>query len=377
MKRLVICCDGTWNSADQMVDGELCPTNVVRFATRVAKQDSKGITQIVYYDQGVGTGNSLDRISGGALGKGLEANIHDAYRFLLGNYQFGDELFVLGFSRGAFTARSLIGMVRKCGILHQKFARQYPVAIKLYCDEDSPKDDGPTRFREQFCSYGAREIDVQFIGVWDTVGSLGIPVAGLRWLMRKDKYQFHDTQLSGSVRFACQALAIDEHRGPFRPALWEPWKKPDQVVEQTWFCGAHSDVGGGYGKEKNEDTAGMGGFKPQLCDISLGWMIEKARAAGLAFDPEVLAANPLTLDPLATIHNSKTGFYNAAPSYQRPIGLAIKFKQETDEPDPTQSLHPSVLQRWDNDKNYRPASLQDYFRRVGDPRAAEVAGAKV
>src|SRR5688572_8992715 len=236
MKRLVICCDGTWNSADQMVDGELCPTNVVRLATRVAKHDSKGITQIVYYDQGVGTGNSIDRISGGALGKGLEANIHDAYRFLLGNYEHGDELFILGFSRGAFTARSLIGMVRKCGILHQKFARQYAAAIQLYCNHESPKDSGPTRFRDQYCSYGNKEIDVQFIGVWDTVGALGIPIAGLRWLTKTDKYQFHDTELSGSVRHACHALAIDEHRGPFRPAIWEAWDKPNQNIEQVWFC---------------------------------------------------------------------------------------------------------------------------------------------
>jgi hypothetical protein len=377
MKRLVICCDGTWNRADQMVNGQLCPTNVVRLATRVAKQDAKGIPQIVYYDQGVGTGNSLDRITGGALGKGLEANIHDAYRFLLGNYEFGDELFVLGFSRGAFTARSLIGMVRKCGILHQKFAREYPAATRLYCDETSPTDEGPTHFREQFCSYGNNEIIVQFIGVWDTVGALGIPVAGLRWLMRKDRYQFHDTQLSGSVRFACQALAIDEHRGPFRPALWEPLKKPGQVVEQVWFSGAHSDVGGGYGKEKSEDAAGMGSFKPQLCDISLGWMLENARAAGLAFDPEVLDAYPLTIDPLATVHDSKTGFYNVAPSYDRPIGLTIKDKQETGELDPTQTLHPSVLERWDHDRNYRPASLKEYFRRVGDPRNAEPGVARV
>ncbi|MES2623987.1 MAG: DUF2235 domain-containing protein [Pseudomonadota bacterium] len=371
MKRLVICCDGTWNSADQMVDGEPCPTNVVRFATRVAKRDQQGISQIVFYDQGVGTGNSIDRVSGGALGKGLEANIHDAYRFLLGNYELGDELFVLGFSRGAFTARSLIGMVRKCGILHQKFAKQYAAATHLYCNNETPKDTGPTKFRQQFCSYGDHEIDVEFVGVWDTVGALGIPVAGLRWLTGKDKYQFHDTELSGSVRHACQALAIDEHRGPFRPAIWEAWDKPDQDVEQVWFCGAHSDVGGGYGKVKASDVNGQPVFKPQLSDISLQWMIEKAQAAGLWFDPEVIATNPIAIDPLAVIHDSKTGFYNVAPSYDRPIGLAIKKKVETNELDPTQTLHPTVRQRWDNDKKYRPDSLKNYFKKIGDPRGAE------
>ena len=372
MKRLVICCDGTWNSADQKVDGEPCPTNVVRFAYRVAKRDSQGVSQIVYYDQGVGTGNSLDRLSGGALGKGLEANIHDAYRFLLANYEFGDELFVLGFSRGAFTARSLIGMVRKCGILHQKHARQYIAATELYCNHESPSDAGPAGFREKFCTYGNNEIKVQFIGVWDTVGALGIPVAGLRWLTGKDKYQFHDTELSGSVINACQALAIDEHRGPVLPAIWEAWDKPNQNIEQVWFCGAHSDVGGGYGKTKAESANGQVAFKPQLADISLEWMIAKAQTAGLAFDPDVLNANPLVIDPLAEIHDSKTGFYNAAPSHDRVIGVGIKNKKETDELDPTQKLHESVLQRWDIDKTYRPASLKKYFKKAGDARGADV-----
>ena len=371
MKRLVICCDGTWNSADQMVDGELCPTNVVRFATRVAKRDAHGVAQILYYDQGVGTGNNLDRLSGGALGKGLEANIHDAYRFLLGNYEYGDELFILGFSRGAFTARSLIGMVRKCGILHQKNARQYVAAKQLYCNDESPLDPGPTDFRQQFCSYGNHDIDVQFIGVWDTVGALGIPVAGLRWLTKTDKYQFHDTELSGAVRHACQALAIDEHRGPFRPAIWEAWDKPNQNIEQVWFCGAHSDVGGGYGVAKGSNGNGAAMFKPQLADISLAWMIEKAKGAGLAFDPEVLALHPIAINPLAQIHDSRTGFYNVAPSYDRPIGLAVKKTQQTGELDPTQTLHPSVLARWDNDKTYRPTALKTYFKKMGDTRGVE------
>ncbi len=372
MKRLVICCDGTWNSADQMVDGEPCPTNVVRFAYRVAKRDAKGIAQIVYYDQGVGTGNSLDRLSGGALGKGLEANIHDAYRFLLANYEFGDELFVLGFSRGAFTARSLVGMVRKCGILHQKHARHYSAATQLYCNHEGPNDPGPSDFRDKYCTYGNTDIKVQFIGVWDTVGALGIPVAGLRWLTNIDKYQFHDTELSSTVVNACHALAIDEHRGPFLPAIWEAWDKPNQNIEQVWFCGAHSDVGGGYGKTKVANTSGQVAFNPQLSDISLEWMLGKAQAAGLAFDPDVLAINPLVIDPLAEIHDSKTGFYNVAASHDRVIGLSIKAQKPTDELDTTQTLHPSVLQRWDNDKKYRPASLKNYFKKIGDPRGEEV-----
>jgi uncharacterized protein (DUF2235 family) len=113
MKRLILCCDGTWNSADQASNGVPCPTNVVGTAFRVAKRGGE-ILQIVYYDQGVGTGNLIDRLSGGAFGQGLSDNIYDAYRFLIANCESGDEIFLFGFSRGAFTVRSLGGLIRKC-----------------------------------------------------------------------------------------------------------------------------------------------------------------------------------------------------------------------------------------------------------------------
>lgn len=360
MKRIVLCCDGTWNSADQAdEEGEPCPTNVVRLAYRVAKRDPAGVIQVVYYDQGVGTGNSLDRITGGALGRGVEENIHDAYRFLVGNYEPGDELFVFGFSRGAFTARSIVGMVRKCGILAARHARHYREAVALYRNEEKPADAGPTRFRTDYCSYGDGAIEVRFIGVWDTVGALGIPVRGLRML--KKKYEFHDTELSGIVQEGCHALAIDEHRAPFTPAIWEDRRKGGQKVEQVWFCGTHSDVGGGYARKHDP----QGALAPQLADLSLDWMLGKALAAGLHFDPEVLNANPLALDPLAEIHNSKTGLYRLVPGYDRPIGLATLDKRLTDKPDSTQSLHPSVLARWDADPGYRPEALARYFERMG------------
>src|SRR4051812_2972228 len=110
MKRIVLCCDGTWNRADAVKEGEATPSNVVRAAYLVAKAASGG-PQVVWYDQGVGTGNSLDRISGGAFGSGLDDHIFEAYRFLIANYEFGDELYFFGFSRGAFTARSIAGMI--------------------------------------------------------------------------------------------------------------------------------------------------------------------------------------------------------------------------------------------------------------------------
>jgi uncharacterized protein (DUF2235 family) len=355
MKRIVLCCDGTWNSADQESNGVPCPTNVVKLGYRVAKRDAKGVPQIVYYDQGVGTGNIVDRLSGGAFGEGLEQNIHDAYRFLASNYERDDQLFVFGFSRGAFTARSIVGMIRKCGVLALKNVKHYREALELYRNAERPTDPGPTQFRTSYCVYGNDDIKVDFIGVWDTVGALGIPLRGLRWLTRKDS-QFHDTQLSGMVQRACHALAIDEYRGSFAPATWDYAPKEWQRVEQVWFCGAHSDVGGGYAEH-------------QLSDIALDWMIGKARDAGLAFDQEVIDANPLEPNPAGRIHNSKTGFYNVAPDFNRAIGKTKKDEKSPEHDDPTQTLHPSVLERWDRDASYRPKALIEYLKRTGDPRA--------
>ena len=367
MKRIVLCCDGTWNTADQADDeGHPCPTNVVRLAYRVAKRDGAGLHQITYYDEGVGTGNSIDRITGGAIGKGVEDNIHDAYRFLVGNYEPGDELFVFGFSRGAFTARSVVGMIRKCGILAAKHASHYLQAMELYRNDEKPTDPGPTDFRTRYCSYGNRDIEVRFLGVWDTVGALGIPVRGLRFF--KKKYEFHDTELTGMVKEAYHALAVDEHRAPFEPAIWEDKPKEWQKVEQVWFCGAHSDVGGGYERKR----AGDGRLEAQLADLSLDWMMTKATAAGLAFDAEVLTANPLALDPRAPIHNSKTGLYRLVPEFDRVIGRATIDKVLTEKPDSTQKLHPSVLARWDADPSYRPEALNRYFNLIGDPRATQL-----
>jgi uncharacterized protein (DUF2235 family) len=358
MKRLVVCCDGTWNSADQQREGVACPTNVVRLAYRVAKRAGP-VAQILYYDQGVGTGNAIDRLSGGALGRGLEDNIHDAYRFLVGNYEAGDELFVFGFSRGAFTARSLVGMIRKCGILTRGAVHHYHEALALYRGETRPDDGAATAFRAAHSVTGTDPIPVRFIGVWDTVGALGIPLRGLRGLTR-GKYQFHDTELSAIVAHACHALAIDEHRAPFEPTLWSYVPKPGQTVEQVWFCGAHSDVGGGYAP-------------PCASDIPLAWMLDRARAAGLELDPTAIHAYPLTLEPPAPLHDSKTGLYALTPGIDRPIGLTAGDPRTPDAPrgaDPTQSVHASVLERWDKDASYRPAELRAYFARAGDPRAA-------
>jgi len=140
----------------------------------------------------------------------MEDNIHDAYRFLVANYEPGDELYVFGFSRGAFTARSIVGMIRNCGILSRTHIERYRDALALYQHpETHPDATDAVRFKQECSACGDNPIPVKFIGVRDTVGSLGIPLRGLRWLTRK-KYLFHDTELSGTVEYAYHALAIDE-----------------------------------------------------------------------------------------------------------------------------------------------------------------------
>lgn len=366
MKRLVIFCDGTWNRADQ-VDGDVpCPTNVVKLALRVASHDEH-IPQLIYYDQGVGTGNSIDRLTGGAFGHGIEDNIHAAYLFLLMNYEPGDEIYLFGFSRGAFTVRSLAGMIRKCGILCRCYADRYVEAKALYCDPHGPNEDGPVTFRRAHSVTEGERIPIRMIGVWDTVGALGIPMRGLRSLTAR-KHRFHDVELSGTVERAYQALAIDERRAPFEASRWAYKPKPGQIIEQVWFCGAHSDVGGGYPK--------MG-----LSDIALEWMCGKASESGLKLEPAGEVAFAPKPNPLGKLHNSKKGLYRVTPGIDRVIGLAATANEQPDtttlQIDPTQSLHESVLQRWEEDPTYRPKNLRDYFLRVGDPRAEAVAKARL
>jgi hypothetical protein len=158
-------------------------------------------------------------------------------------------------------------------------------------------------------------------------------------------------------------LAIDEERGPFEPSLWSLNPEKDHVIEQVWFAGVHSDVGGGYPET-------------QLSDITLDWMIGALKTTGLKFDETVLKLRPVDATHFdGKIHDSRTGVYNLTPALHRPIGLATHRDRDnrkdagtTNAADPTQKVHPTVLQRWDADKSYRPPALLDYFKRSGDPR---------
>jgi uncharacterized protein (DUF2235 family) len=341
-KRIVISCDGTWNSPDQEVDGVPCPTNVTRIALTVAPRDSNGKEQLVFYDKGVGTG-AFDRLRGGAFGFGLSRKIQDCYRFLIQSYEPGDELFFFGFSRGAYTARSTVGLIRNCGLLKREHLDQFDAAYALYRRRDiasHPAGVEAQLFRKSF-SFEPR---VKFIGVWDTVGALGIPLDGPLRLLNY-RWQFHDVQLSRMVENAFQALAIDERRRPFKPAVWEQHEAAtDQVLEQVWFAGVHSNVGGGY-----RDSG--------LSDIALLWLSGKAELCGLAFDRSLLGGI-VKPDPLGLIKDSQTWFYRLlGGDYVRPIGKG-KISYE--------SAASTAVSRQENPAaRYSPENLESYRSRGG------------
>ncbi len=270
MSRLIVCFDGTWNTPDK---GEK-PTNVVKILRAIRNTDGD-VRQITFYEPGVGTGGPVDHVVGGASGAGLTENMIAGYRFLANNYEDGDEVYVFGFSRGAYTARSLAGFVHLAGLfsplhlgwdLHQ--------AIDIYRDPDLKHEQKQSKI-DALNLGGHPDIQIRCVGVWDTVGALGIPGDLGRRLVGK-RFYFQDVQLSNKVRVALHAMAIDEKRSAFAPTLWVRKKGeppvPGQVVEQVWFSGVHSNVGGSY---KDEG----------LSDIALDWMLKRVRRhTGLAFD---------------------------------------------------------------------------------------------
>ena len=326
MKNIALFCDGTWQQIDQAY-----PTNVALLARCVAPKDGNGKPQFVYYDDGVGVSQGVldfaTHILGGALGQGLDYKIAHAYAFLCLNYEPGDRIFIFGFSRGAYTARSLGGLLRWAWILRRENASLAQHAMELYRSHP-PKgtDDAAEQafkdrmqaFREAYCYPSGPFTDpknydpedpsslmpndpnscawIQYLGVWETVGSLGIPDNLPLASEVNEKYQFYDTELSSFVRSARHAVSIDEKRITFTPTLWT--NIPDQndhagatelayelrPYQQTWFPGTHGGVGGG----SNDDGLSL---------AAMLWIAEGATRAGLVFnDPELEAyqkrANP-------------------------------------------------------------------------------------
>ena len=339
MKRIAIFCDGTWNTPDKFENGKPCQTNVVKLANALSQYSADGTVQKLFYNIGIGgEGSLISRVYDGATGTGISKNILQAYFFVMNNYEPGDELFLFGFSRGAFTVRSLSGLIRNSGILNMKYLDKIPQAYDLYRSRHPtyhPKEFQATLFRK---TYAVEDVTrIKFIGVWDTVGALGNPLF-LKGIV-STRNEFHDTELSSKIENAFHALAIDEKRKNFEAALWHQQKgAKDQTLEQMWFSGVHSDVGGGY-----PETG--------LSDISLKWIMEKAQGCNLGFDPV-----PMQPDPSGQMHESMKGFYNLGKKLFRPIGLRIPNTGDTNE-----QIHPAVIERYKKDAAYRPKNLVRYF----------------
>jgi uncharacterized protein (DUF2235 family) len=332
MKRIVICADGTWNERDQVDDdsGRRCPTNVTKVARTVKAQASDGLDQVVAYHNGVGTGGPLDRVTGGAFGSGICANLVELYRFILYNYVPGDQLYFFGFSRGAFTVRTLTGFMNKVGLLDKDDDYYVPEMLALYESSANPDSEA---WRRAFRNSDRRNCPrIDFVGVWDTVGALGAP-GYLGRVLNRNKYRFHDVALNAHIANAYHALAIDEHRTPFEPSLWQRPAGWNGTLEQVWFSGVHCNVGGGY---KPDGTA----------NNALHWMVEKAEDLGLVFDHVALDKYEPHAD--GKLFESMTAFYRPLGLLQRTIG---EYRAHGE------ALHASVVQRYRADAKYRPKNL--------------------
>jgi len=316
--RLVLCFDGTWNKPDDTADPEArVETNVRRLFEAISAKAPDGAAQWSWYDRGVGT-RWYDRIRGGVFGFGLDENIKQGYEFLVNSYEAGDEIFAFGFSRGAYTARSLVGLIRNAGLV--KDPSDIEAAYSLYRNRDRSADTAKARkFRAERSI--ARTPGIKFLGVWDTVGALGIPISAFQFFNRLE-YGFHDTELSGIVENAYHAVAIDEHRVDYQATLWSPIAKPGQSVEQRWFPGAHADIGGGYRSRK-------------ASDIALAWMMDSAAACGLGLDPagRPKIGNANYKDALNDSYKAFLGglYAKTHPRHLRPIDVTAGSTQILDQ----------------------------------------------
>ena len=333
MKNIGIFCDGTWQHIDQKN-----PTNVALLAQAVMSRvgvEGQDVGQFVYYDDGVGVSEGVlgagTQLLGGALGKGLDHKITRAYEILSLNYDPGDRVFIFGFSRGAYTARSLAGLIRWLGILRRQHVGFSEQAMSIYRDRP-PKAKDPTQQQKDLDVFTAKTqafravhshaaapftgahgyVDgkassltpasdctwIQYVGVFDTVGSLGVPSNIPFAAEVNQQYRFYDTSLSAMVRSARHAVSIDERRNTFQPALWDniaalntnagadAMSYERRPYQQVWFPGGHGSVGGG------SDDGGIS--LPALL-----WIAEGAARAGFGFEPAVLNALAAKANPLA------------------------------------------------------------------------------
>lgn len=365
-KRLALFLDGTWNE-----EGD--NTNVWRLRSLTAKISQSQQPQLIYYNSGVGT-RVFEKARGGLFGFGLDRNIKDAYEWLVENYETDDQIFIFGFSRGAFTARSLAGFITKCGILRpgaplgvaELFQRYRTAPDTRTIRNMTGKPAAELSLQESWLLKFAHVADVTMVGVWDTVGSLGIPFGKLSGISRSS-FGFLSTGLYQSQKHAYQAIALDEHRPDFTPTLWtkhvysdgRPTAAPRLLadVEQRWFVGAHANVGGGYATDPLPQTP-------------LRWLMGKASQLGLEFREQV-EPDPTSLPhPVADSYGGFLGgTYRFLPGrtspYNRPIGVAPVRDGAAVSEVINETIDGSVFGKWRADVAYRPRNLTAWAQTHG------------
>lgn len=337
-KRLIVCCDGTLGRLDSE-----CPTNVVKLAQAVKRTASDGVPQIVFYDEGIGVDSN--KIVGAATGLGIDKNIQDAYRFLSFNYDQGDEIYLFGFSRGAYTVRSLAGMIYCSGLLSRSNVTMASKAYELYRKREiSPKHPEAKSFRENYGKDKGDRVPITLLGCFDTVGALGVPlVPALKKFETKlkTKYKFHDTTLNKDIENALHAVAIDEIREVFDVTLMK--KNPDapnQKLRQVWFPGEHGCIGGGTEAYRGLSDAVLKWMFDQISDLELK----------LEFEPEAIE----------DIKPDYTAKFNNAPGFFRLAG--IKWREVGDT---IEDLHESAIKRLESvDIEYTPENLKQLLSKL-------------
>ncbi len=330
MKRLIICCDGTWDGTRTHH-----ATHVARIARGLLPNTPDDKAQILLY-----TGCDHQPIASPRapeLWALLDRAILDSYRFLVHNYSAGDEIYFFGVGPGAYVARSCIGLLRNTWLLRKEHGELIPTAYHIYRTLWGADADNAKNFRGPRC----QRVAVKFLGVWDTLGPRGIP-AGLTTGDSDERHGFHDTTLSGIVDNAYQALAIDQRGAAVAPTIWKT--RPGRTrTEQCWFAGDHHDIGGGR-------------RRGALAALTLRWMSEKAIACGLALDRRYLDSVYASLsasDPALTVHNSSVGGLRGGSAELRTIGVTNH----------DETLHTSAEQRYLTSDAYRPSNLRAFMKR--------------
>ncbi len=341
MRQLIVCCDGTWNTAE-----DRAITNVRRLYNALAERDENDNPQLAYYQPGVGT--MRNRLIGGGTGLGLSRNVMDAYLWLTTRYEPGDQISLFGFSRGAYIARSLAGMISACGLIDTTKTEEWairPQLRRLYQQGYRQRGRKNTQWRDGFTfrwdADDAKNIPIRFIGVWDTVGALGVPdYLGVLEMFDRP-HRFHDLRLNPHIKYARHALAMDERREPYQPSLWAEPYGPDQDVLQVWFPGSHKDVGGGHPERG-------------LSDGTLRWMVDEARERIKLGFHKGTVEDQIDPDPLDVMHDDELGAIGVLDQVVDPMLKPVREMllrprpravPRIDPHAPTRILHESVYER--------------------------------